>query len=40
MLLTETSLVIPGHPNGEPGIPLHNLEIPGSPLTRRRGMTE
>jgi len=32
--------VIPGRPKGEPGISRRNLEIPGSPLTRRPGMTE
>jgi len=30
----------PGRPKGEPGISRRNLEIPGSPLTRRPGMTE
>jgi hypothetical protein len=40
-MLTDDSLdVIPGRPEGEPGIPLRNLEIPDSPLTRRSGMTE
>jgi hypothetical protein len=40
-MLTDDSLgVIPGRPKGEPGISLYNLEIPGSPLTRRPGMTE
>jgi hypothetical protein len=38
-MLTNDSLgVIPGRPKGEPGISLHNLEIPGSPLTRRPQM--
>jgi len=32
--------VIPGRPKGEPGILRCNLEIPGSPLMRRPGMTE
>jgi hypothetical protein len=31
--------VIPGRPKGEPGISRHNLQIPGSPLSRRPGMT-
>jgi len=32
--------VIPGRPKGEAGISRRNLEIPGSPPTRRPGMTE
>jgi hypothetical protein len=40
-MLTDDSLgVIPGRPKGEPGISRRNFEIPGSPLTRRPGMTE